>query len=254
MMKTAKRYLSGLYALVFILSWLVPFLLSAAMGINQVYVDTILILISVGIASIGFPLFLKDNGMGFNIPAEKKRLTAGVCFLLAAFIFEAVLNGSWFKILAGNPPDLLRFKYVLAVLPVALAITLQFFLVVQWLLKEHFNKISIIPAAMLSAMYPGLLISVLYKFNTEAFVIVYTASLLAFFGMILSKNFFMTFISMFLIIYSNTLSNNMLAGLPAKLVIPLFIFSLVIMIVFLIKKAESSVKDSNNHFYKHDLT
>ncbi len=219
---------------VFILSWLVPFVLYFMADKNEVYADAMLILLCAGISVIGFPMLMKDKyEVDYRDPASKKRLAAGACLLLLAVVLEAALSGSWFKILRGNPPDIVRFKYALAALPLALTVTSGFYLVLVRLIKANLKNPGMIPAAALSAAYTGLLLSALNGLNFETFLVISAAGLAAFFGLMLTGNTVMTFISIYLIMYSNALSGDMLAGLSAGLMVPLSIFSVVILMILL---------------------
>jgi len=128
---------------------------------------------------------------------------------LIASIIEITFFTSWATIITSSDNNAITIKHILITLPISIALCLQFYLMIPIALIRRFqeNNLTILMTILISAisMGFGLFIETGFR-NAEVFL---TMVLIGFFlgaGSVLTGKFFLTFTTLFLIIYTNSLA------------------------------------------------
>jgi hypothetical protein len=197
--------------------------------------ETIRLFIVAGLLGTMIPIII---GRKIKLPYDRVvttgRIFNGIALLAGALILEIIFFSSWFTILNTNPDDIIRIKHLLVTLPIAIALSLMFYFLLPETIERFLGTgpasriiTLIIPAGAL-----GLVLYAETGFTHPAVFYVMTGvGFLAAAGHLLTDKFFLTFITIFLAVYANSLSQLRYDGFSWPVAIIGFIFCMSILIV-----------------------
>ena len=226
------------------LSLLIPsFLAVEAIAASLIYVpgdyariasEAIRIFIVAGVIGTMVPVVL---GRKIELPYDRavtsRRIIEGIVFMMAAIIVEILYYSSWFEILSTNPGDLVRIKHLLVTLPISIAISLVFFFLLPETVELAMGRgpASRIIALVVPAASLGLVLYAETGFTRPSvFYIMSAVGLLAAAGHLLTDKFFITFVTIFLAVYANSLSELRYSGYSWPVAITGFVFCIAILV------------------------
>lgn len=201
---------------------------------SQTASEILRLFVVAGLLGIMMPVLL---GRKINLPYDrtvtKKRIIAGMALFTGALVLEITFFSSWFTILSTNPDDIIRIKHLLTTLPLTIALTLLFY----FLLPETIERVlGTGPAARALALIvpAGALGLTLYAetgfTRTDMLVIMTCVGFLAAAGHLLTDKFFLTFVTVFLAVYANSLAELRYDGFSWPVAIAGFIFCLLLLV------------------------
>jgi hypothetical protein len=200
-----------------------------------------------GLLGILMPIIIgRKIELPYDRAVSRGRIMAGLAFFTGALVLEIAFFSSWFTILNTNPDDIIRFKHLLATFPLAVALTFLFF----FLLPESLERVvGTAPAARMTALIipAGALGFALYTetgfTRTDVLVVMTGVGFLAAAGHLLTDKFFLTFVTVFLAVYANSLAELRYDSFSWAVAIPGSIFCLILLAAgFYIRVGDSDTK------------
>lgn len=192
-----------------------------------------------GILGIMVPVIEgRKLGLAYDHPSSPNHTKIGIIFSIAAVAVEIALFSSWFTILRHNPDDIIRIKHILMTLPISIAISLLFFFIVPSLVESTITRrpASRIITIILSGAAMGFSLFAETGFaRINVFAVMTLVGSLAAAGHLFTGKFFLTFLTIFLAIYANSLAELRYVDCSWPVVISGFIFCIGILVtVFII--------------------
>jgi hypothetical protein len=163
-----------------------------------------------GIFGILIPIIeSRKLSLPYDRPSTPTRVRAGIALSATALAIEIAFFSSWFIILEQNPEDLTRIKHILTTLPVSIAISLLFYFVIPEAIDRVFGRAT--AAKIFMAFIPGIALGFTLYAETgfsrfDVLAVMTLVGALAAAGNILTGKFFVTFVTLFLAVYANSLA------------------------------------------------
>lgn len=194
-----------------------------------------------GIVGCIIPIYFKNKfRWSYNKPSSNKAL--GYIFLVLAIIFSTVLSGAFVKVVELNYSWTLILKYILLFFPMSLGIGLFAFLLIPNTIQDWEKNIK-------KSVFLVISISIFFflSFYVDSlFRDVELASTMGFIGLLLALgylflgNFWIVYLSLFIIMLVNTLSDNKYDDYNYWIVIISTLLSLTILTIDFIKNTKLS--------------
>lgn len=223
-----------LYA-IFLSAWAIADLMPVVFGEAFRTISAIIfIFICLGIVGIYLPIITERKyQISYDKPSTRSNTIAGIILFVIAATIEIILFSSWYRIIIENPDDLIRLKHVMITIPMSTAIMLQFFFIAPKSIENacNENKTAEIIAVAISALSMGFGLYAETGFSRIDVLLTMTAAG-AFIGVgyLLTGKFFLTFVTIFLAVYANSLSEMRYISYSWPVAITGFIFYLIVLI------------------------
>ncbi len=194
-----------------------------------------------GIVGCLIPIYFKNKfRWNYNKPSSIKAL--GYIFLVLAIIFSTILSGAFVKVVELNYSWILILKYILLFFPMSLGIGLFAFLLIPNTIQDWEKNIK-------KSVFLVISISIFFflSFYVDSlFRDVELAATMGFIGLLLAlgylflRKFWIVYLSLFIIMLVNTLSDNKYDDYNYWIVIISTLLSLTILTIDFIKNTKLS--------------
>jgi hypothetical protein len=163
-----------------------------------------------GILGIMVPVIeSRKYSLPYDRPSTPTRIKIGIALSIAAVALEIAFFSSWHVILIQNQDDLIRIKHILTTLPISIAVSLLFYFIIPQAIDGTIKQR--LAAWILMAIIPGAAFGLTMFAETgfhrvDVLAVMTLVGFLAAASNILTGKFFLTFITIFLTVYANSLA------------------------------------------------